>query len=122
MEAGLAWGIDNNLTRKLSNADPVQITMLKGLAAGIVNLILALTLGAAVPPLGAIAGAALVGVLGYGVSLVLFVLACNVSASPPSPDGSPSHPLPLLAIIMLLVSKKSIMGAYSASRSLVILG
>lgn len=73
--ACLAWGIDNNLTRKLSSADPVQIAMLKGLAAGVVNLILALTLGASLPTLPTIAGAALIGFLGYGVSLVMFVLA-----------------------------------------------
>ena len=36
--ACLAWGIDNNLTRKLSAADPVQITLIKGLVAGTVNL------------------------------------------------------------------------------------
>jgi drug/metabolite transporter (DMT)-like permease len=37
-----SWGVDNNLTRKLSSADPVQIAMLKGLVAGTVNLTLAL--------------------------------------------------------------------------------
>ena len=37
--ACLAWGIDNNLTRKLSAADPVQITLIKGLVAGTVNLV-----------------------------------------------------------------------------------
>ncbi|MBP8231815.1 MAG: EamA family transporter [Rhizorhabdus sp.] len=73
--ACLAWGIDNNLTRKLSSADPVQIAMLKGLSAGVVNLILALMLGASMPFLPTIAGAALIGFLGYGVSLVMFVLA-----------------------------------------------
>lgn len=73
--ACLAWGIDNNLTRKLSSADPVQIAMLKGLAAGTVNLGLALTLGASLPTLPVVAGAALIGFLGYGVSLVMFVLA-----------------------------------------------
>ena len=36
--ACLAWGIDNNLTRKLSSADPVQIAMIKGSVAGTVNL------------------------------------------------------------------------------------
>ena len=46
--ACLCWGIDNNLTRKLSSADPVQIAMLKGLVAGTVNLLLALANGAAV--------------------------------------------------------------------------
>jgi drug/metabolite transporter (DMT)-like permease len=35
--ACVCWGIDNNLTRKLSSADPVQIAMLKGLVAGSVN-------------------------------------------------------------------------------------
>jgi uncharacterized membrane protein len=39
--ACLCWGIDNNLTRKLSSSDPVQIAMLKGLVAGAVNLALA---------------------------------------------------------------------------------
>ena len=73
--ACLAWAIDNNLTRKLSAADPVQIAMIKGLAAGCVNLMLALATGARLPNIGAIAGAAVVGFLGYGVSLVLFVLA-----------------------------------------------
>jgi drug/metabolite transporter (DMT)-like permease len=73
--ACLAWGIDNNLTRKLSSADPVQSAMLKGLAAGTVNLVLALLQGAGLPPGGTVLAAGVVGFLGYGVSLVLFVLA-----------------------------------------------
>jgi drug/metabolite transporter (DMT)-like permease len=73
--ACLAWGIDNNLTRKLSSADPVQIAMLKGLVAGTVNLLLALGQGAALPHGTTVLGAGLVGFFGYGVSLVLFVLA-----------------------------------------------
>ena len=74
--ACLCWGIDNNLTRKLSLADPVQLTLIKGLAAGIANLALARSLpGAAWPPAATIALALLVGLLGYGVSLVLFTYA-----------------------------------------------
>jgi drug/metabolite transporter (DMT)-like permease len=73
--ACLAWGMDNNLTRKLSSADPVQIAMIKGLVAGTVNLGLALAHGATLPGAAVLAGAAAVGFLGYGVSLVLFVLA-----------------------------------------------
>ncbi len=72
--ACLAWGIDNNLTRRLSAADPVQIAMIKGVAAGTVNLTLALAWGAHIPGPGALAGAAALGFFGYGVSLVLFVL------------------------------------------------
>jgi drug/metabolite transporter (DMT)-like permease len=73
--ACFAWGIDNNLTRKLSSADPVQITAIKGLVAGAVNLTLALGHGARLPRASVVAEAGAVGLFGYGVSLVLFVLA-----------------------------------------------
>ena len=72
--ACLCWGIDNNLTRKLSSADPVQIAMLKGLVAGSVNLLLALARDAHLPPPGSLLAVGMVGFLGYGVSLTLFVL------------------------------------------------
>jgi len=73
--ACLAWAIDNNLTRKVSAADPSQIAMLKGLVAGIVNVAIAIALGANLPAGETIATAAVVGFLGYGVSLSLFILA-----------------------------------------------
>jgi drug/metabolite transporter (DMT)-like permease len=72
--ACLAWGIDNNLTRKVSGSDPMQIAMLKGLVAGTVNLGLAFALGAHLPQGSLILAAGVVGFFGYGVSLVLFVL------------------------------------------------
>jgi drug/metabolite transporter (DMT)-like permease len=73
--ACLAWGLDNNLTRKVSLADPLQIVQLKGLIAGPFNLVLGLTLGAALPTLSAVLIAGVVGFFGYGVSLALFVIA-----------------------------------------------
>ena len=73
--ACLAWGIDNNLTRRLSSADPVQISMIKGLIAGMVNLLLAMERGAHLPSVPMIALAGVVGFFGYGLSLVLFVVA-----------------------------------------------
>ncbi len=76
--ACLCWGIDNNLTRKLSSADPVQIAMLKGLVAGMVNLVLAIAHGAAMPAAGMVLAAGVVGFVGYGVSLALFVLALRL--------------------------------------------
>ena len=72
--ACVCWGIDNNLTRKLSSADPVQIAMLKGLVAGSFNLTLALARGAVMPDPGTILAAGIVGLFGYGVSIALFVL------------------------------------------------
>jgi len=73
--ACLAWAIDNNLTRKVSAGDPVQIAGLKGLVAGLVNTGIALSMGDALPGAAAITAAGGVGLFGYGVSLVLFVLA-----------------------------------------------
>jgi drug/metabolite transporter (DMT)-like permease len=72
--ACMAWGIDNNLTRKLSAADPVQIASYKGLVAGAVNIALAMQQGAGFPPAVFTVLAALVGFLGIGVSLVMFML------------------------------------------------
>ena len=69
------WAVDNNLTRKVSASDAVVVAGLKGLVAGSVSLATASALGLPLPPLAAIPAAALVGFLGYGVSLVLFVLA-----------------------------------------------
>lgn len=73
--ACLAWAVDNNLTRKISAGDPMQIAGLKGLVAGLTNTSLALTLGNSLPAAPAVAAAGIVGALGYGMSLALFVLA-----------------------------------------------
>jgi drug/metabolite transporter (DMT)-like permease len=73
--ACLCWALDNNLTRRVSLADPLQIAALKGLVAGAVNTGLAVALHAAMPPLATVAAAAGLGFLGYGVSLALFVVS-----------------------------------------------
>ena len=73
--ACLAWAIDNNLTRRVSGGDAVTIAGLKGLVAGTVNLSLALVQGASLPGAATLASAAAVGLFGYGISLVLFVVA-----------------------------------------------
>ena len=72
--ACFAWGIDNNLTRKVSLTDAAWIASIKGLVAGAVNLALAFSLGATLPPLPSLVAAMFVGFLAYGVSLALFVV------------------------------------------------
>lgn len=73
--ACVCWGVDNNLTRRISGSDPSQIAMWKGLVAGSVNTTLALVMGARLPEAGVLLGVAGIGFLGYGVSLVLFIMA-----------------------------------------------
>lgn len=78
LSACFAWGIDNNLTRKVSLSDTTWIASVKGLIAGSVNLVLAFMLGASLPSLSVVAGAMVLGFLSYGVSLALFVVGLRL--------------------------------------------
>ena len=73
--ACLCWGIDNNLTRKIALTDATWIAAVKGGVAGPVNLALAVLLGATLPAVVPALAAMGVGLLAYGVSLVLFIVA-----------------------------------------------
>lgn len=73
--ACLCWAIDNNLTRKVSSSDALFIAGVKGWVAGSVNSLLALSLGLEWPAWPVVVSTLLLGLLGYGLSLVFFVLA-----------------------------------------------
>jgi hypothetical protein len=82
--ACLCWGIDNNLTRRISGSVPSQIAMWKGLAAGMVSTGIALALGGKLPAASIVFGTAVIGFFGYGLSLVLF--CPGLAGSRPPPD------------------------------------
>jgi drug/metabolite transporter (DMT)-like permease len=69
------WALDNNLTRRVSLVDADFIAGTKGLVAGMTNLSLAVVWGAGFPAPPILLSAMALGLLGYGVSLLLFVLA-----------------------------------------------
>ena len=73
--ACLCWAIDNNLTRVISATDPVTVAAVKGGVAGVVNVAVALGSRAEIPPVSVVVVAGIVGLLGYGTSLALFVRA-----------------------------------------------
>jgi drug/metabolite transporter (DMT)-like permease len=73
--ACLAWGVDNNLTRRISGGDAIEITALKGTVAGSANTAIALALGAAWPDAATAALGGVIGFISYGVSLAMFVVA-----------------------------------------------
>ena len=73
--ACLCWAVDNNLTRRVSAGIPVFIAGSKGFVAGSVNVLIALSSGQTLPTIDRTAISMLVGFLGYGASLVLFVMA-----------------------------------------------
>lgn len=74
LAACLSWGIDNNLTRKVALADATWVASVKGLAAGAVNVALALLVGERLPASASLAGALVLGLFAYGVSLALYVV------------------------------------------------
>lgn len=69
--ACLAWGLDNNLTQRLSGRDPIAIVRVKTLAAGAINLGIALARGNPVPSIALVSGALGIGALSYGASVVM---------------------------------------------------
>lgn len=73
--ACLCWAIDNNLTRRVSTGDPLFIAGMKGLVSGSVSTSLALCFGMTLPHTLIVSYALTLGFFGYGVSLVLFILA-----------------------------------------------
>jgi drug/metabolite transporter (DMT)-like permease len=72
--ACLLWALDNNLTGRIALADPYAIAMWKGLVAGGVNTVIGLALARSAPDASWFAALG-VGAVGYGASLVLYVLA-----------------------------------------------
>jgi drug/metabolite transporter (DMT)-like permease len=70
--ACLCWAVDNCVTASLDEMAPHHITMAKGLVAGSANLTIALVIGH-LPSLHVILGALIIGALGYGLSITLWV-------------------------------------------------
>jgi len=75
LAAMVCWGIDNNLTRNISDKDPIQIARIKGFVAGSISLCLALILGIKILLDFKIVFALLLGAFSYGISLVFFIKA-----------------------------------------------
>lgn len=73
--ACLCWAFDNNLTRKVSASDAMFIAGTKGLVAGAINLALGFLFGGSLPRIPIALDAMTIGLVGYGISLFLFVLS-----------------------------------------------
>jgi len=71
--ACVCWGLDNCVTAELDEVAPEHITMAKGAIAGGTNLAVGLALGADLPAAGAVVGALVIGALGYGASITLWI-------------------------------------------------
>jgi drug/metabolite transporter (DMT)-like permease len=116
-----AWGLDNNLTRKISLADPLQIVTLKGTIAGPVNLLLGIAAGGTLPDLPTGVVATIVGFLCYGVSLALFVLALRHLGSARTAAYFSTAPF-FGAVIAVVVLHESVTYQLAAAGALMVIG
>ena len=73
--ACLCWGAENNCTSRLSQKDPAQVVVVKGLGSGTGALALALLAGDALPALPDVAAALVLGFVAYGLSIFFYVYA-----------------------------------------------
>lgn len=73
--AALCWGLENNCTRMLSSRDPMEIVLLKGIFSGSGSLLIGLGRGERCSCVPAIAGALLLGLIAYGMSIFAYVYA-----------------------------------------------
>lgn len=99
--ACLCWAIDNNLTRKVSTNDAMLVACLKGAFAGTANTALALLAGAHLPAITAVGASLLVGFLGYGLSLTLFVVGLRTLGT--ARTGAYFSVAPLFGVVISLV-------------------
>lgn len=75
--ACLLWGLDNHFTALIDGITPAESTFWKGLVAGSVNLGIGSAIGPCAAPWQVTAGALLVGVVCYGISIVLSITAAQ---------------------------------------------
>ncbi len=99
--ACLCWAIDNNVTRRVAANDAMVIACVKGLVAGPVNIGIALAAGATLPAAPVAAAAMLTGLGGYGISLVLFVVALRHLGS--ARTGAYFSVAPLFGVVLSLL-------------------
>jgi drug/metabolite transporter (DMT)-like permease len=76
--ACLGWGLDNNLSQRVSLKDPQQVVLIKTLGAGTASLILAVMLGHRWPAVSVLLPALALGAASYGASLLLDMYALRL--------------------------------------------
>lgn len=69
------WGLENNCTRVLSAKNPLNISVIKGVFAGVAGLILALGAGEWFPDVSVLPAVFLLGFIAYGLSIFFYIIA-----------------------------------------------
>ena len=73
--ACLCWGLENNCTRMLSNKNPSEIVVIKGIFSGLGSLVVAFIVGDKMPEVKWLACVLLLGFVAYGLSILFYIKA-----------------------------------------------
>ncbi|MBU9728441.1 DMT family transporter [Diplocloster modestus] len=73
--ACVCWGFENNCTRMMSNSDPLEIVVIKGIGSGLGSLLIACAAGEPFPTLRYVPLILLLGFVSYGLSIFFYVYA-----------------------------------------------
>lgn len=73
--ACVCWGFENNCTRMMSNSDPLEIVVIKGIGSGLGSLLIACAAGEPFPTLRYVPLILLLGFVSYGLSILFYVYA-----------------------------------------------
>ena len=76
--ACICWGIENNCTRNLSEKDPLQIVVVKGIFSGLGSVVIGFCIGQKITEVWPIFATMLVGFVAYGLSIFFYVYAQRI--------------------------------------------
>lgn len=73
--SAFCWGLDNNCTKMISDKDPLQIVLLKGLFSGTIALGVGFYMGETIESVWMVVAALVVGLISYGMSVYVDIYA-----------------------------------------------
>ncbi len=100
--ACIAWALDNSLSRKLAERDPLAVVAAKGLCGAALSLSVALAAGWITIGAGAALRLLGVGAVGYGLSLQLYLRAQRIVGAARTASVFAAAPFVGVAVAMLV--------------------
>ncbi len=100
--ACLAWALDNSLSRTLAERDPLAVVAAKGLCGASLSLAVAFAAGWITIGIGASLRLMVVGAVGYGLSLQLYLRAQRIVGAARTASVFAAAPFVGVAVAMML--------------------
>ena len=100
--ACLAWALDNSISRQLADRDPLAVVAAKGLCGAAVSLSVAFAAGWITVAVGAAMALLVVGAVGYGLSLQLYLRAQRMVGAARTASVFAAAPFVGVAVAMLV--------------------